>query len=162
MPQFDYESTIQASAVQVFDWHLDPAAVERLIPPWEPVTVVGTPARIDENGSRTTLRICLLGIFPIYWEAEHQNYHIGKSFQDIQIKGPFARWCHTHSVDPIDDNSCRYIDHIDYDLPIGALGELLGGWVVRKKLKKMFTYRHKVVKEDCEKLAVSKSNENYG
>jgi ligand-binding SRPBCC domain-containing protein len=150
MPCFNYESTIQASAALVFDWHQDPAALEKLTPPWEPVTVVGTPARIDENGSRTTLKISLLGFIPLYWVAEHRNYQLGQSFQDVQIRGPFTQWIHTHSVEPIDEYSCRYIDSVEYKIPIGWLGELFAGRLVRQKLNKMFAYRHQVVKEECE------------
>lgn len=157
MPRFDYESTIQAPAALVFDWHHDPAAIEKLTPPWEPVTVVGTPARIDENGSRTTLKISMLGVMPLYWVAEHRNYQPGQSFQDIQISGPFARWCHTHSVEPISEHNCQYIDHVEYAVPLGWLGEFFSRWFVHRKLNKMFAYRHQVVKRECEGLAASRA-----
>lgn len=157
MNRFDYESYIKAPAAVVFDWHHDPGVLEKLTPPWEPVSLVGSPANITENGSRATLKISLLGIIPAYWVAEHRNYQSGKSFQDVQIKGPFAYWCHTHSVKAIDELSCRYIDQIDYKVPMGWLGEILGGWLVRKKLNKMFAYRHQVVKEECERLASANS-----
>jgi ligand-binding SRPBCC domain-containing protein len=159
MPRFNYESTIQAPATLVFDWHHDPAAIEKLTPPWEPVKVVGAPACIDETGSRTTLKMSLFSVIHLYWVAEHRNYQPGKSFQDVQISGPFALWCHTHSVEPIDENSCRYIDSIEYKMPIGLLGELFGGRYVRQKLQKMFAYRHQLVKEECEELAAAKSGE---
>lgn len=155
MPNFYYESTIKAPAALVFDWHHDPAAIEKLTPPWEPVKVVGTPGRIDETGSRTTLELKVLGVIRAYWVAEHHNYQPGKSFQDVQISGPFASWRHTHTVTPIDESSCRYIDSIDYRLPVGWLGELFGGWLVRRKLKKMFAYRHQRVKQECEGLAAA-------
>jgi len=160
MPNFYHESTIQAPAALVFAWHHDPAAIEKLTPPWEPVKVVGTPASIDETGSRTTLEVSMFGVMRLFWVAEHRNYQPGHSFQDIQISGPFTKWCHTHSVEPIDDNSCLYIDSIDYQLPLGRLGELFGGWVVRRKLKKMFAYRHHRVKEECEGLAAARNDGN--
>ncbi len=154
MPQFYYESTIKAPATLVFEWHRDPAAIEKLTPPWEPVKVVGAPARIDETGSRTTLELSMFGVMRLHWVAEHRNYQAGKSFQDVQISGPFASWCHTHAVEPIDDNSCLYTDSIDYQLPLGRMGELFGGWFVRCKLEKMFAYRHDRVKRECEDLAL--------
>jgi ligand-binding SRPBCC domain-containing protein len=155
MPHFYYESTIHAPANLVFEWHQDPGAIVKLTPPWEPVTVVGTPAKIDEPGSRTTLKISTFGIIHFYWIAEHRNFRPGQSFQDVQISGPFARWCHTHSVEPLPQNTCRYIDSIDYQLPFGWLGEFFGGWFVHQKLKKLFAYRHQVVKEECEKLDIT-------
>jgi hypothetical protein len=155
MPNFYHESTIQAPAALVFAWHHDPAAIKKLTPPWEPVKVVGTPASIDEIGSRTTLEISMFGIMRLYWVAEHRNYQPGKSFQDVQISGPFARWCHTHAVEAIDEHSCLYMDSIDYRLPLGWFGELFGGWLVRRKLQKMFAYRHHLVKKECEGLATA-------
>lgn len=160
MPHFYYESIIQAPATLVFDWHHDPEAIEKLTPPWEPAEVVGEPACIDETGSRTTLKMSLFGIIHLNWVAEHRNYQPGKSFQDIQISGPFSRWCHTHSVEPIDENACRYIDSIDYKLPLGWLGDVCAGWFVRRKLTKMFTYRHNVVKKECEGLSGAKHDGN--
>ena len=160
MPQFYYESTIKASAAMVFEWHHDAAAIEKLTPPWEPVKVVGTPASIDETGSRTTLEISMFGVMRLHWVAEHRNYKPGKSFQDVQISGPFASWCHTHAVEAIDDNSCLYKDSIDYQLPLGRLGELFSGWFVRRKLEKMFAYRHQLVKQECEELAADNKDGN--
>jgi len=161
MPCFNYESIIRAPANLVFDWHHDPAAIKKLTPPWEPVEVVGKPACIDELGSRTTLKMSIFAVIHFLWVAEHRNYQPGKSFQDVQISGPFARWCHTHSVEPIDENTCRYIDHIDYKMPLGCLGELFGGRLIRHKLKKMFAYRHQLVKEECEGLAATKSDPSH-
>jgi len=160
MPRFNYESIIGAPANLVFDWHHDPAAIEKLTPPWEPVKVLGTPASIDETGSRTTLELSMFGVMRLHWVAEHRNYKPGKSFQDVQISGPFASWCHTHAVETIDDNSCLYKDSIDYQLPLGRLGDLFGGWFVRRKLKKMFCYRHQLVKQECEGLAAANNHGN--
>ena len=91
MPRFKYESLLKAPADLVFAWHHDPVAIEKLIPPWESVTVVGRPGCIDENGSRTTLKINLLGIIPVYWVAEHLNYQAGQSFQDVQVRGAIRK-----------------------------------------------------------------------
>jgi ligand-binding SRPBCC domain-containing protein len=160
MPNFYYESTIQAPAALVFEWHHDPAAIEKLTPPWEPVKVVGTPASIDEIGSRTTLELSMFGFMRLHWVAEHRNYQPGKSFQDVQISGPFASWCHTHSVESIDEHSCLYMDSIDYRLPLGCLGDFFGDWLVRRKLEKMFAYRHHLVNEECEVLAAAENDGN--
>ena len=120
--------------------------------------MLGKPACIDEIGSRTTLEMSIFGVIHFHWVAEHRNFQAGKSFQDVQISGPFALWYHTHSVEPIDENSCKYIDSIDYEVPIGWLGEFFGGWFIRQKLKKMFAYRHQLVTEECEVLAPAKSD----
>ena len=71
-------------------------------------------------------------------------------FQDRQVSGPFARWEHTHTMDPDDRGGTVLVDHIEYELPLGALGRLGGGWYVRRKLERLFTFRHEVTKRACE------------
>jgi ligand-binding SRPBCC domain-containing protein len=42
------------------------------------------------------------------------------------------------------------VDHIEYELPLGAIGNLVAGRFVRNKIDKMFDYRHAVTKRACE------------
>ena len=42
------------------------------------------------------------------------------------------------------------VDHIEYELPLGVLGQISAGWFVKNKLQKMFDYRHEVTKKTCE------------
>jgi ligand-binding SRPBCC domain-containing protein len=37
-------------------------------------------------------------------------------------------------------------DAIEYELPLGALGQLGGGWFVRGMLEKLFAFRHDVTR----------------
>jgi hypothetical protein len=45
------------------------------------------------------------------------------------------------------------IDRIEYELPLGALGRIFGSGFARRKLERMFEFRHRVTKEACEKRA---------
>lgn len=147
---FEKESELDAPASVVFDWHMKEEAFERLIPPWEPVEVVSRSGGIKEEGSRVTLSIGILGPLRVKWVAEHRNFEKGRRFQDVQVKGPFARWIHTHEMVPLDSDRCLLRDHIEYALPGGRVGEWLGGWFVRRKLSRMFDYRHRVTREAVE------------
>ena len=64
--------------------------------------------------------------------------------------GPFKKWEHTHAMEDDGEGGAWLIDHIDYELPLGALGQLGGGWFVRRKLARMFDYRHAVTRRACE------------
>jgi ligand-binding SRPBCC domain-containing protein len=48
---------------------------------------------------------------------------------------------------PEGPNYCRLEDRVEYELPLGFIGSLLGGWFVDKKLRKLFRYRHNVTAE---------------
>jgi hypothetical protein len=39
---------------------------------------------------------------------------------------------------PEGPKSCRLEDRVEYELPLGFIGSLLGGWFVDKKLRKLF------------------------
>ena len=142
---FTAETDIDAPAETVFRWHAEPGALERLTPPWEPLEVVERAPGV-RDGDRGILRV-RVGPFHVRWEFEHCDYVEGRQFRDVQISGPFRRWVHTHRMTPQGPASCRLEDHIEYELPFGVLGNLFGGWFVRRKLKKLFQYRHQVTIE---------------
>lgn len=143
---FVHRSRISAPAGDVFDWHTRPGVFERLAPPWEDVRVV-LPAASIADGTQTILSVPF-GPFRSEWVAEHRDVIPGEQFRDIQIRGPFARWEHTHRVEPHGPNACHLEDRIEYALPGGWLGRLFGGGFVREQLERMFRYRHAVTSAD--------------
>ncbi|NIR50630.1 TIGR01777 family protein, partial [candidate division KSB1 bacterium] len=146
MPEFRYRSRIEASAEKVFDWHSRPGAFERLKPPWEKVEVVERHGTI-KDGDRIVIKT-KIGPFAKQWEAVHCDYIEGRQFCDILVKGPFAKWEHTHRFEPDGASACYLEDEIRYDLPFGFLGNLLGKSFTINKLNRMFAYRHQVTQQD--------------
>jgi len=142
---FIARSHIQASAEDLFQWHAEPGALERLTPPWQPVEVEECAPGI-RAGDRGVLRV-RVGPFRVRWVIEHRDYIQDRQFRDVQISGPFRRWEHTHRFTPDGPGACTLEDSIDYELPLGRLGNFLGGWFVRRKLEKVFDYRHRVTAE---------------
>jgi uncharacterized protein (TIGR01777 family) len=143
---FVRRTRIDAPAGDVFEWHTRPGALERLTPPWEPVAVLERSGGI-ENGARIVMRMGR-GPLAMRWIAEHRDYVSGEQFRDVQLAGPFARWQHTHRVSADGPGACYLEDHIEYTLPFGALGSLLGQHQVRRRLHRLFTYRHRVTAQD--------------
>jgi ligand-binding SRPBCC domain-containing protein len=141
---FVRRTRIPAPAAAVFQWHDRPDAFAQLTPPWERVRVVERTGGIA-NG-RMTLEV-QFGPLRRRWVAQHVNFQPGRQFRDVQIEGPFARWEHTHTVEPDGRSACYLEDRIEYALPLGWLGRLLAGRFVRKKLDRLFAYRHRVTAE---------------
>ncbi len=67
-------------------------------------------------------------------------------FADRQVRGPFAYWYHRHLF--LDDGEGETLlrDEVDYRLPLGMLGELLGSRFVNLKLQKIFDHRHEATR----------------
>ena len=133
---------IEAPAERIFQWHAVPGALERLTPPWEQLEIVQRAPGI-RDGDRGTLRVHI-GPFPMLWVFEHCDFIQDRQFRDVQISGPFRRWDHTHLFIPDGRGACILEDRIIYELPFGWLGKFLGGWFVRRKLQKLFAYRHRI------------------
>lgn len=139
---FVARTSIPASAEAVFNWHEAQGAFERLTPPWERVRVVRHEGGI-RDGARVSLRV---GPWPfsLRWNLRHVDYQHGRSFSDQQISGPFRSWTHVHRMIPEGPDACVLDDTIQYELPFGVVGALLGRPIMQRKLKRLFAYRHAV------------------
>jgi ligand-binding SRPBCC domain-containing protein len=146
--RFEKQTRIAAPPEVVFAFHESPGALERLIPPWEHVEVVEGGGSL-RPGTRVVLAMSL-GPLRLRWVAEHTEYDSGRLFADRQVKGPFASWYHRHLFLPDGDGRSILRDEVDYEPPMGAVGRLLSGPMLRAKLQKMFDYRHEVTRRAVE------------
>jgi len=136
------------SARALFDWHERPGAFERLQPGWQPGRVVSRTGGITP-GSRVDVEVPLLGgLVHQRLLVEHRDYQDGQEFTDVQLKGPFARWEHRHLMQAAADGTSILDDRIDYELPLGPIGDLAAGWFVRGELDRLFAFRHARTKAD--------------
>jgi ligand-binding SRPBCC domain-containing protein len=146
VPTYAKRSVFDADAATLFSWHARPGAFERLMPPWEHLRVLSRHGGIAD-GSRLTMEL-RKGPFRTRWEALHRNFEEGRQFEDVQVAGPFKRWVHTHLVEPEGPSRATLTDYVDYALPLGPLGALVGGRAVRNLLERTFTYRHRRIETD--------------
>jgi hypothetical protein len=145
MSQFIKRSPMPVSADRLFQWHSAADAFARLTPPWERVELEQHQG--IHNGARAVIRTNV-GPFTIRWVAEHHDCIQGRQFCDRQITGPFARWEHTHRFEPLNGDQSTLEDRIEFELPLGTLGRILGEASVQRKLERLFTYRHRITADD--------------
>lgn len=139
---FTRRALLPASAARAFAWHAAPGALEALTPPWERVRVVSVSDGI-RGGSRVVLR-AKVGPFWTTWVMEHYGYVEGHAFHDRMLRGPFPLWEHAHRFLDRGDGTCLLEDAIRYRLPFGFPGRLFGAAFTRRKLERLFAYRHAV------------------
>ncbi len=144
--RFVLRSPMPASADELYQWHARPGAFERLTPPWETVRVLERHGGIDD-GAEVVVALRTLGRWR-RWVARHHDHQPGRQFCDTQREGPFARWDHCHRFVPDGPSRSRLEDEIAYALPLGRLGNGLGGAFVRRTLERTFRYRHAVTARD--------------
>jgi uncharacterized protein len=142
---FTHRSLYPCSAAELHAWHSRPGALERLLPPWEDTRVLKKSGGIEAGGQ--VLLKMHFGPFPFHYRGRHLENIPGKMFRDVQEKGPFAHWSHSHFfLDTPEGAELR--DVVEYSLPGHAF---LPQWVhnfVMEKLKRMFRFRETVLRED--------------
>ena len=145
MRQFVRRTRIAAPVERVFQWHELPDVFEKLTPPGEPVRVLERSGGIRDGG-RMLIEIGYPP-FSIRWAAEHSGYIENRQFRDIQVRGPFRRWEHTHLFEADGRDACYLEDRIEYAAPLGIIGNWLLRWIIERKLDRLFEYRHRITRE---------------
>jgi len=85
----------------------------------------------------------LLGI-PMRWRSRIESYDPPHAFTDVQVKGPYRRWVHTHRFTAVEGGT-RIDDDVTYELPFGPLGVLAHRLAVRAQLLEIFRHRARTI-----------------
>ena len=139
MPELRLEGTVPAPIDAVFAFFADARNLEAITPPWLRFRIV-TPGEIEMRpGALIEYRLTLHRI-PIRWLTRIETWEPGLRFTDVQVRGPYALWHHTHEFEPR-DSSTLVRDHVRYRLPFGALGRVADRALVRRDLRRIFAFR---------------------
>jgi uncharacterized protein (TIGR01777 family) len=146
--RFEKTTGVPVAREELYAWHMRRGAFERLTPPWQDIRIVERRGRPDEEGSRVELSVPL-GPWRTRWIAEHTDVVPGHMFRDVQARGPFQSWEHTHRF--LDNGSeSTLVDEVTYELPFGSLGRTLADRRVSLDLERVFRYRHRITAGDLE------------
>lgn len=92
------------------------------------------------EGQIIRYRVSPFPLFRVGWTTKITFVEEPFSFVDKQISGPFSIWEHEHIFEKSKNEVIAY-DIVKFKLPLGGLGRLFGGWLVKYQLKKIFDYR---------------------
>jgi ligand-binding SRPBCC domain-containing protein len=135
------EQIVPAAPARAFALFADAHNLERITPPWLRFRIL-TPAPIRmDTGTRIDYRLVLHGL-PLRWTAEIREWEPGHRFVDVQVRGPYALWEHTHTFEPAGSGTALR-DVVRYALPLGPLGELANRFLVRRDLERIFDFRQR-------------------
>jgi len=148
MPEFLHRSRLPYSAEDVFEWHMRSGALERLTPSWVQARVLEREGEIHDGG-KVVLGV-RQGPTELKWVVQHTAFEEGRLFQDEQRSGPFEKWVHAHRFIPSDEGACIMEDQVEWVPPLGAAGRLFTEGLIRRELKRVFTFRHARLRHDLD------------
>jgi ligand-binding SRPBCC domain-containing protein len=140
---FERTTTIAAPLERVFDFFAEPASLARITPPSTGFRIVAGPGRRLREGDRIEYALRLFGL-PFRWASRIEAWRENESFADVQERGPYKSWRHTHSFREV-AGGVEMHDVVEYELPFGWLGRAVAGRLVRRELEKIFEYRGRAV-----------------
>ncbi|OFZ19537.1 MAG: TIGR01777 family protein [Bdellovibrionales bacterium GWB1_55_8] len=133
---------------EVFDFFSDERNLERITPPWLNFKVLGKSDPQIKAGTRIRYSLRLRHL-PLKWDSVIDLWEPNQRFRDVQIRGPYQFWEHTHAFTPVKNgvhDGTWVQDRVRYRLPLGVLGEVVAARV-RKDLLHIFAYRKQVIRE---------------
>ena len=147
MQTFEKTTYINCDLDDLFDFHLDIGNLKLITPPDTKVNLLNKDFIPHEGG---VLKIKTVKFFiPTTWEVKIEKLEKPNILVDLALKSPFKYWEHSH-IFTKKGSLCELKDVVKYELPFGKVGNLFD-FLIKKQLKNMFNFRHKVTKEFLEK-----------
>ena len=127
---------------QVFPFFAEARNLETITPPWLRFEVLTPPPIPMRSGTLIDYRIRVHGV-PIRWRTEIAEWQPPHRFVDVQLRGPYTLWHHTHTFAERDGGTlCG--DVVRYR-PRG--GALMNWLFVRRDVERIFRYREQRLRE---------------
>jgi ligand-binding SRPBCC domain-containing protein len=130
---------------EVFAFFADATNLEAITPPWLGFRILLPEPTTMHAGARIVYRLRWRRV-PLRWVTEIAAWEPPFHFADVQRRGPYALWQHTHRFEP-HAGGTRMRDRVRYALPLGPLGAFMHRLMVRKDLDAIFAYRARKVSE---------------
>ena len=128
---------------EVFSFFADAGNLEAITPPFVGFRILSPQPIEMRPGAIIDYRIRLFGV-PLRWRTEIESFDPPHGFVDVQRRGPYRLWRHTHRFGE-QPNGTLLLDEIDYQLPAGPVGPLAHALVVRRSLDQIFAFRQTVI-----------------
>lgn len=129
----------------VFGFFVDPVNLEAITPANLRFEIL-TPRPIAMRaGALIEYRLQLLGV-GFAWLTRIEALDPDERFVDVQVKGPYRSWRHTHEFQD-DPGGTLVRDRVEYELPLGPLGEVAHALFVEARLAHIFNHRRRRISE---------------
>ena len=139
------EQWISRPIDQVFAFFSDAHNLETITPPWLKFRILSVSSEQVKEGTEIAYQLSLHGI-PMRWLTEIRRWNPPFRFVDVQRKGPYRLWHHTHTFEDHGDRTLMK-DVVRYALPFGVLGRMVHALKVKRDVEGIFAYRRAVIEK---------------
>lgn len=137
------EQTLQAPLDEVFPIFADAGNLEALTPPLLRFRIVSELPIEMRVGAVIEYRLRVHGL-PVFWRTRIVEWDPPHRFVDMQERGPYALWHHTHTFSSQGETTLMR-DQVRWRIGYGAAGELARRLFVQRDLDGIFDFRREAI-----------------
>lgn len=130
---------------KVFEPFADAANLEAITPPWLHFRIISELPIEMREGAIIEYRLRLHAM-PVRWRTVIESWEPPHRFTDVQERGPFALWHHTHTFEAVEGGTLAR-DRVRYRVGFGPFGEIAHTLFVRSDLERIFDHRQQAVSD---------------
>jgi ligand-binding SRPBCC domain-containing protein len=131
---------------EVFAFFADARNLERITPAFLNFHVLSPDPIEMRAGAVIDYRLRLRGL-PLRWQSEITIWDPPRLFADVQRRGPYRQWDHTHTFEE-EDGGTMVRDHVLYRLPgPDLLTRIVNSVLVAPDTRRIFAFRHTALEE---------------
>jgi ligand-binding SRPBCC domain-containing protein len=134
------EQRLPGTPGEVFRFFADARNLEAITPPLLRFRVLSPAPPELREGALLRYRLRLRGL-PLRWDTVISQWAPPHRFVDVQVRGPYALWHHTHVFAPTADGGTLMTDTVRYAVGFGPVGALAHRAFVARDLRTIFDYR---------------------
>lgn len=143
--RYHREIEVSRSLPDVFAFFAEAGNLEEITPPWLKFRVLTAHPVEMKEGAKIAYSLRIHGV-PMRWLTQIECWEPPLSFVDVQLKGPYRLWRHTHRFSRKGDRTVL-ADTVEFALPFGMLGDLVYHLQVARDVDRIFDYREQRIKE---------------
>ncbi len=140
MAVFESDTTIQASAEDIFAFMIQPQHLVKISPPDMGLKFLEAPERLELG---VTIRFMVQTMGQVQ-KITHKitQFEDPHHFVEELVEGPLPLWVHTHSFTALGEGQTIVCDRIEFEPPGGLIGLLLTENRILDHLDDAFHHRH--------------------
>ena len=130
------------SLPEAWSFFSDPRNLPRITPPSLGLEVMSDLPGVMYPGMIITYRVRPIPWVSVGWVTEITHVREPVLFVDEQRFGPYRFWHHEHHFREV-EGGVEMEDIVHYALPLGTIGRVFGGPLVRRRLEQIFSFRRR-------------------
>jgi ligand-binding SRPBCC domain-containing protein len=148
MHRFTAKQFIKSDVGSVWSFVSSPKNLAVITPPHMGFDIIDEDDLVTEMYAGQIIEYYVSPILKIklHWVTEITHVEKYKYFVDEQRMGPYSFWHHRHFLKEV-NGGVEMTDIVNYKVPLGIMGRIVNGLLIKNQLKSIFDYRYKKIDE---------------